>query len=129
MPKWVVDLTKENLFKRNINIINSKILIIGVAYKKNVDDMRESPSLKIINLLIQEGAKVEYHDPLISQIPKTREYNYNLRSKPLKDIGDFDCVLILTDHDSIDYTNIVKKSNLIIDTRGRFKNDPNVIQG
>ena len=91
--------------------------------------MRESPSLKIINLLIQEGAKVEYHDPLISQIPKTREYNYNLRSKPLRDIGDYDCVLILTDHDSIDYTNILKKSNLIIDTRGRFKNDSNVIQG
>ena len=129
MPKWVVDLTKENLFKRNINIINSKILIIGVAYKKNVDDMRESPSLKIINLLIQEGAKVDYHDPLISQISRTREYNYNLRSKPLRDIGDFDCVLILTDHDSIDYTNIVKKSNLIIDTRGRLKNNPNVIQG
>tara|TARA_Y100001970_G_scaffold15871_1_gene17910 strand:+ start:97522 stop:98823 length:1302 start_codon:yes stop_codon:yes gene_type:complete len=128
MPVWVVNQLKSNLFLKDIGINNSSILVIGIAYKKNLDDIRESPALKIIELLLDQGAKVSYHDPFIKKLVKTRKYNFNLESVDLKKLNNFDCVIIITDHDSIDYSIIENESKLIFDTRGRLKNNSNVIQ-
>jgi UDP-N-acetyl-D-glucosamine dehydrogenase len=90
-----------------------------VAYKKDVDDMRESPSLKLIDLLMNRGAKVDYHDPYIPVMPPTRRHNFNLRSVPLTpaNLASYDLVVIATDHSCLDYQNILTHANLVIDTR------------
>ena len=118
MPKKIVTkcifLTKGNKRK--------KILIIGAAYKKNVDDMRESPSLAIMDLFIKKNIFFEYHDPYINEISKLRNYNFNKKSIRLNsnNIKKFDIVLIVTDHDCINYSLILKNSKMIVDTRGKF---------
>ena len=89
MPVWVVNQLKSNLFLKDIGINNSSILVIGIAYKKNLDDIRESPALKIIELLLDQGAKVSYHDPFIKKLVKTRKYNFNLESVDLKKLNKF----------------------------------------
>jgi UDP-N-acetyl-D-glucosamine dehydrogenase len=99
----------------------AKILMIGLAYKKNVDDMRESPSLTLIGMLEEAGAVVDYHDPFIPRIKPSREHGHltDRRSVPLnaKRIAAADAVLIVTDHDSVDYKLIAKHARLIVDTR------------
>jgi UDP-N-acetyl-D-glucosamine dehydrogenase len=122
MPRYVVDRLAEAMdrkLKRGLN--GSKILVLGIAYKKNVDDMRESPSLKLIELLEERGAHVEYHDPFIPLIPKTREHAElaGRRSVPLdaETITRQDGLLIATDHDHVDYALMAKHANLIVDTR------------
>ncbi len=104
-------------------IRDSKILILGVSYKKNIDDMRESPALKLIELLKSKGAKVDYHDPYVPKLPPTRKYNYELNSIPLtpNTLASYDLVLLITDHDSFDYELITNHSSLIIDTRNAFE--------
>ena len=99
-----------------------KLLVIGIAYKKNVDDYRESPILKIINKLEKQENIVDYYDPFIPVIKKTRKYNFNKKSsKPsLKKLSQYDAVIIGTDHDKINYDNLKKFSKLIIDLRGRY---------
>jgi UDP-N-acetyl-D-glucosamine dehydrogenase len=103
----------------------SKILIIGVAYKKNVDDMRESPSLKLMEILTGRGAAVSYHDPFVPKIPRTREHPEfaGLASEPLTDatLAAHDAVLIATDHDGLDYGLIAKAAPLIVDTRNAME--------
>ena len=103
------------------SLTRSKILLVGLAYKKNVDDMRESPSLKLIELLEQRGGAVHYHDPFIPVIAKTREHAElaGRRSVPLEPalVGSYDAVLIATDHDGIDYAALVEHAKLVIDTR------------
>tara|TARA_B100000242_G_scaffold285944_1_gene250965 strand:+ start:5664 stop:6974 length:1311 start_codon:yes stop_codon:yes gene_type:complete len=128
MPKYVISKTADLLNDHGKSISKSKILIIGLAYKKNVDDTRESPALKIIQLLIKKGAEVEYSDPLVNKMPKTRKYNFNLRSIELlpENIKKFDVTIIVTDHDSINYKELHDNSKLIIDTRGRYKKCKNV---
>ena len=128
MPVWVVNQLKNNLSLKKIEINNSAILIIGIAYKKNLDDIRESPALKIIELLLDEGAMVSYHDPFIKKLVKTRKYDFDLESIPLKKLNKYDCVIIVTDHDSIDYSVIENESKLVFDTRGRLKNNSSVVQ-
>jgi UDP-N-acetyl-D-glucosamine dehydrogenase len=122
MPRYVVDRLAEAMdrnLKRGLN--GSRVLVLGIAYKKNVDDMRESPSLKLIELLEERGAKVEYHDPFIEVIPKTREHAAlaGRESVPLDahSVAGFDSVLIATDHDRVDYKLIGKHAKLIVDTR------------
>jgi UDP-N-acetyl-D-glucosamine dehydrogenase len=122
MPRYVVDRLAEAMdrqLRRGLN--GSKVLVLGVAYKKNVDDMRESPSLKLIELLEERGALVEFHDPFIPVIPRTREHAplAGRRSVALNSgtIARFDCVLIATDHDSVDYELVAKGAKLIVDTR------------
>jgi UDP-N-acetyl-D-glucosamine dehydrogenase len=122
MPRYVVDRLAEAMDRQHRGGLNgSRILVLGIAYKKNVDDMRESPSLKLIELLEERGAKVEYHDPYIPVIPKTREHRplAGRRSVPLEagTVGAFDAVLIATDHDAVDYALIAKGAKLIVDTR------------
>ncbi len=124
MPKWVVSNVKKILSIKKKNIKENKVLVIGVAYKKNINDDRESPAYEIINLLKKNKMKVSYHDPFIPYIKKTRKFkNFeNLKSIILnaKNIKNFDASIIVTDHDKIDYSIIKKYSKIIFDCRGKF---------
>jgi len=123
MPYYVVEKTIKALNTNNIPIKGAKILLIGVAYKPDVDDMRESPALKIMDLLEKEGARVDYHDPYIPVLPKTRKYQFEKSSVPLtlQNIAQYDAVVITTNHSNIDYNLIAEKAKLIIDTRNALK--------
>jgi UDP-N-acetyl-D-glucosamine dehydrogenase len=102
------------------SVKGSRILMLGVAYKKDVDDLRESPSLKLLELLTQRGAKLDYNDPYFPALHKMRHYDYShMKSVELtpQNLASYDCVLIATDHSSYDYDAIVKNSRLVVDTR------------
>lgn len=122
-PYYVVNRTIEALNNQNKSIKESKILILGAAYKKNVDDMRESPSLKLIELFMNKGAVVSYNDPFVPKLPPTRHYKFDMESIELteENLKKFDALVISTDHDIYDYDFIYQNSNLIIDTRNAFK--------
>ncbi|MCA6605802.1 MAG: nucleotide sugar dehydrogenase [Pseudanabaena sp. M007S1SP1A06QC] len=131
MPYWVVSKIMNALNDRNKHLKNSKVLILGVAYKKNIDDVRESPSVELIQKLMEKGALVYYSDPYIPTIPLMRKYNLSLNSIDLniETISQMDCVVIATDHDAFNYEMIYKSSNLIIDTRGRYRStDSNIVR-
>jgi UDP-N-acetyl-D-glucosamine dehydrogenase len=122
MPVYVVTRLAEALDRQaGRGLSGAKILLLGIAYKKNVDDMRESPALALIEMLERRGAEVEYFDPHIPVIPKTREHASlaGRRSRALSRemIGDYDAVLIATDHDSVDYKGLAGHARLVIDTR------------
>ncbi|MHC4065902.1 MAG: nucleotide sugar dehydrogenase [Planctomycetota bacterium] len=119
MPDYVIARTAEALNQSKKPINGSKILVLGLAYKKNVDDCRESPSLELIDMLKSRGARVDYNDPYVPQPPKMREHELKTRSKKLSAqmLAGYDCVLIATDHDDYDYAWIVKHANLVVDTR------------
>src|SRR5580692_7935003 len=120
MPYHVVDSVASALNEREKSLKGSRVMVMGVAYKKDVDDMRESPSLKIIEQLTLRGAKVDYNDPHFAAIPKLRHYNFEgMKSAPAdpKSLGEYDCVLIATDHTTYDYPMIVESSQLVVDTR------------
>ena len=120
MPEYVIGKVGAalNSIKKNYN--GSKLLVLGLSYKKNVDDMRESPSVEILDHLIKLGADVDYHDPLVPSFPKMRKYQYQKESISLDKLKDYDCVILTTDHDMFDYKSIYNNANLIVDTRGRF---------
>jgi nucleotide sugar dehydrogenase len=122
MPHYVVGKVAEALNRHKKAINGSKILVLGIAYKKNVDDMRESPSVEIMSLLQAQGAEINYSDPHVPVFPKMRKYRFELESQPLTvDIlKSYDCVLLATDHDTFDYALIDKNAALIVDTRGRY---------
>ena len=103
---------------------DSKILILGVAYKKDVDDLRESPSLRIMQLLQARGARVAYNDPLFPSLPKTIHYDFGLSSVEVtpENLARYDAVLIATDHSVYNYADIVRHSRLVIDTRNATRN-------
>jgi UDP-N-acetyl-D-glucosamine dehydrogenase len=120
MPYHVVDAIGSALNDRQKSLKGSRVLLLGVAYKKDVDDLRESPSLKILELLSARGAKVDYNDPFFPQIHKLRHYNFEgMKSVPLdtKMLAAYDCVLIATDHTTYDYPMIVESAQLVIDSR------------
>lgn len=128
MPGYVVQKTSDALNKAMKPINGSKVLILGIAYKKNVDDMRESPSVEIMKLLNEKGAKVGYSDPYFPKFPKMRRYEFDLYSETLSPdvLAAYDAVILATDHDIFDYQLIEAKSHLIIDTRGRFLLHPHI---
>lgn len=134
MPYYVVEKVTEALNERkNKSIKSSKILVLGLAYKKDVDDVRESPSLKLIELLKQKGARVDYNDPYIPKTHKMRKYDLKMASVPLTEetLKKYDCVVIATDHSSYDYKFVVKNAQLIVDTRNAtkgIKNKGNIIK-
>jgi len=130
MPKYVVQKVGEALNSIGSSIKSSKILVLGLAYKKNVDDTRESPSLTIIDILINKGANVQFSDPFLSHSPKTRKFNFDLTSIELteRNIRSYDIVILLTDHDNFDYKLIQKHAKLIVDTRGRLINNGNTFK-
>jgi len=107
--------TALNQYKKAIN--GARVLILGVAYKKDIDDLRESPSLTIIELLQKAGAEVSYHDPYFPFIGKGRKYDLQMTRAELKNLDQYDCVVIVTDHSDYDYANIVKEAKLVVDTR------------
>jgi UDP-N-acetyl-D-glucosamine dehydrogenase len=96
-------------------------MVLGLAYKKDVDDLRESPALIIIELLQKEGAVVSYHDPYFPTVGKGRKYDLQMKRTPLDNLGQYDCVLIVTDHSDYDYAAIVRESQLVVDTRNATK--------
>ena len=124
MPNYVVQKVAEALNSVGKAINGSKILLLGLAYKKNVDDLRESPSLELMDNLIKKGAKVEYSDPYFEAIPHTRKHQFELRSKKIDSdlLQSVDLVILATDHDKFNYELIEKESPIIIDTRGKFSN-------
>jgi UDP-N-acetyl-D-glucosamine dehydrogenase len=120
MPYNVVEAIANALNDRQKALKGSRILALGVAYKKDVDDLRESPTLKIMQLLIERGARVDYNDPYFPQLHKMRHYDYShMRSIDLTpaNLAAFDCVVIATDHSSYDYQAIVEAAPLVVDTR------------
>jgi len=104
-----------NRHKKAVN--GAKVLVLGVAYKKDIDDLRESPSLTIIELLQKDGAQVSYHDPFFPFIGKGRKYDLQMKCAELNNLGDYDCVVIVTDHSDYDYPRIVREAQLVVDTR------------
>ncbi|MDN3511631.1 MAG: nucleotide sugar dehydrogenase [Candidatus Jettenia sp.] len=124
MPYYVVQKTVEALNEKSKSIRGSNILILGLAYKKDVDDVRESPSLRLIGLLEEKGAEVDYHDPYIPRPPKMREYKLEKDSIVLtaENLSQYDCVVIATDHSVYDPDFLLRNSKLIVDTRNLMKN-------
>ncbi len=124
IPGWVVEQLKKNLKeKNNISKISKRnFLILGIAYKKNINDCRESPAFEIMKIIEKNKANVDYSDPFIPSIPKLRNYNFNKQSIKLNkyNLKKYDAVILVTDHDKFNYKMILKNSKLIIDTRHVF---------
>jgi UDP-N-acetyl-D-glucosamine dehydrogenase len=117
MPYHVVDSVAEALNTRRKALSGSKILVLGVSYKKDIDDLRESPAITIIEALQKRGALVSYNDPYFPRIGKGRKYNLQMERVPLDDLRQYDCVLIVSDHSEYDYSKIVSEAQLVVDTR------------
>src|SRR3989304_382593 len=132
MPYYVVGKTADALNSKGVAIKGSRILILGAAYKKDVDDMRESPAVHVIELLRAQGAEVDYHDPYVSKLPKLRGHTLNMRSVRLdkKAIKKYACVVIVTAHSCFDYKWLARESRLLVDSRGAVKgiNAKNIVR-
>lgn len=123
MPDWVVGKIMDALNERGKAIKNARILLLGIAYKKNVDDMRESPSVELMEKMQKKGATVHYSDPHVPVFPPMRKHHFDLASVKLtaETLQGYDCVLIATNHDAFDYDLIKAHSRLIVDTRGVYR--------
>jgi UDP-N-acetyl-D-glucosamine dehydrogenase len=123
MPHYVVDRVTDALNEQGKSVKGSHILILGVAYKRDLDDDRESPALKLMQLLVKKKATVAYHDPYVPVLKSSRRYDFRLQSVPLDDnsLAAADVVLIATDHSGFDYDQIVRSSRLVVDTRNATK--------
>jgi UDP-N-acetyl-D-glucosamine dehydrogenase len=121
MPYHVIASVVRALNQRRKALNGSRVLVLGVAYKRDIDDLRESPSLTIIELLQKEGAEVSYHDPYFATIGKGRKYDLQMKRAPLDNLAQYDCVLIVTDHSDYDYRKIVQEAQLVVDTRNATK--------
>ena len=119
MPEYVVQRLMWMLNKHGIALAKSRLLILGMAYKKDVDDYRESPSLRIMEILKESGAEVDFHDPYVPRMGPSREYPQfaGMESVDIATIPDYDAVLILTNHSVFDYNTIVESARLVLDTR------------
>lgn len=126
MPLYIVKKTLDILKKKNN--LQKKILILGISYKKNIDDIRESPAIKIIKLFRKYKYKVDYSDPYFKKIPRMRNFNFNLRSKTINKLilTKYAAVILVTDHDKFNYEMIAKHSKILVDCRGRFKKSNNI---
>lgn len=123
MPEWVIGKLEAAFKARGQALPGSRILVLGIAYKKNIDDTRESPAVQMMELLVQRGATVAYSDPHVPSFPKMREHHFELGSVALtpKAIASYDAVLLATDHDAVDYDAVRKHARLIVDARGRYQ--------
>jgi len=123
MPYYVIEKTVEALNNQNKSVKGSRILLLGIAYKKDIDDDRESPGYAIMKMLLEKGAIVSYNDPWIPNLRATRKYNFKMDSTPLSAelLAGMDAVIIITDHSAYDFGDIVRHSKLIIDTRNATK--------
>src|SRR4030081_2983400 len=121
MPEFVTMQVAKALNQNKKAVNGARILMLGMAYKKDIDDLRESPSLTVIELLREHGAEVLYNDPYFPTVGRGRRYNLNMTSTPLENLDQYDCVLIVTDHSDYDYARIVQESQLVVDTRNATK--------
>jgi UDP-N-acetyl-D-glucosamine dehydrogenase len=121
MPYYVIDKTAQALNEQKKCLNGARILVLGLAYKRDIDDLRESPSLTIIELLRKAGTEVLYNDPFFPTVGYGRRYNLNMTCTSLENLGQYDAVLIVTDHTSYDYSRIVAESKLVVDTRNATK--------
>ena len=131
MPSYVLKKIAKSMNERKKSINGSKILILGISYKKNVDDMRESPSVFLMEKLRDEGAVIDYTDPHVPVFPKMREHKFELKSIELssENLKKYDCVVLTTDHDKFDYDLIIKNASLVVDTRGKYREHfPNLVR-
>ncbi|ABC64751.1 nucleotide sugar dehydrogenase [Erythrobacter litoralis] len=131
MPEWVVSKVAEGLNERCKALKGSRILALGIAYKRDIEDCRESPSVEVMEVLRDRGAVVEYSDPYAPVFPRMREHSFDLESVELtpETIASYDAVVLLTDHTDFDYDLILEKAKLVIDTRGKFREPkPNVVR-
>ena len=119
MPHHVVNHVAAAMGERGKTLYGSRVLVLGAAYKKDIDDVRESPALKIMELLGVHGAVVDYHDPFVPRLGKMRKYDFGLQSIPLtvEALREHECTLIVTDHSNVDYDLVVTESPLVVDTR------------
>lgn len=129
MPQWVVGKIADALNERGKAIKGSKILVLGLAYKKNIDDTRESPAVEIMELLRDKGAHIDYSDPHVPVFPRKRDYHFDLHSVTLTgdSIARYDCVVLATDHDSFDYVLLQQHAQVTVDTRGRLSVADNTV--
>jgi len=129
MPEYVLGKLADGLNQQGKALKGSRILVLGIAYKKNVDDMRESPAVAVMELVQAKGACVAYSDPHVPVFPPMREHHFDLTSEPLtaENLQTFDAVILATDHDRFDYDLIVQHARLIVDTRGKFRAPSNKI--
>ena len=129
MPAWVVNKLSDALNEQAKSVKNSRILILGIAYKKNVDDMRESPAVELMDILTKKGALIDYSDPHIPVFPTLRKHSFDLKSVKLNEtsIKTYDCLLLVTNHDKFDYELIKENAKLIVDTRGVYSKPANNI--
>lgn len=123
MPEYVMSKLMDGLNDSGKAVKGSKVLVLGIAYKKNVDDMRESPSVEVMELIRAKGAEVAYSDPHVPVFPKMREHSFNLSSTAVtaETLAGFDAVVLTTNHDGFDYDLIKQHAKLIIDTRGVYR--------
>jgi UDP-N-acetyl-D-glucosamine dehydrogenase len=131
MPAWVVGKLVDALNERGRALKGAKVLVLGIAYKKNVDDMRESPAVELMELLVAKGAEVAYSDPHVPVFPRMRRHRFDLRSVPItaEGLAGYDAVLVATDHDAFDYGLIRRCAALIVDTRGVYLEPaPNIVK-
>jgi UDP-N-acetyl-D-glucosamine dehydrogenase len=130
MPEWVIGKLTDALNERYKSIKGSRVLVLGIAYKKNVDDMRESPAVELMERLRAKGALIHYSDPHVPVFPKMREHTFDLKSVQLdaSTLESYDAVLLATDHDRFDYELIGRYAKLVVDTRGRFASGPGIVR-
>jgi len=130
MPAYVLQKTADALNEAGKPLKDSRVLVLGIAYKKNVDDMRESPSVELMELFQAKGADVHYSDPFFPNFPRMRKHAFQLSSVPLSaaSLASFDAVVLATDHDGFDYSLIEAHSQLLIDTRGRFAPGQHIVR-
>ena len=121
MPAHVVQYVAIGLNQHKKAMNGSRILMLGMAYKKDIDDLRESPSLTVIELLREQGAEVLYNDPYFPTVGRGRHYNLNMTCTPLTNLEQYDCVLIMTDHSDYNYREIVSRAQLVVDSRNATK--------
>lgn len=121
MPYFVVENIVEAMSQQGNALSGSRVLVLGLAYKRDIDDLRESPALTIIELLQKRGARVEYNDPFFPSVGQGRKYALNMTSTPLEKIPEFDCLVIVTDHSQYDFRSIVANAKLVVDTRNATK--------
>jgi UDP-N-acetyl-D-glucosamine dehydrogenase len=130
MPYHVLASVTGALNSHKKSVTGARVLVLGVAYKKDIDDLRESPSLTIIELLQKQGAQVSYHDPYFPFIGRGRKYDLQMKCAELKDLGQYDCVVIVTDHSDYDFQGIVQEAQLVVDTRNatRGMDSPKIVR-
>ena len=121
MPYHVIAAVVSALNRQKKALNGARVLVLGVAYKKDIDDLRESPALTIIELLQREGAEVSYNDPYFPTVGRGRKYDLQMKNTTLEKLGQYDCVLIVTDHSTYDYKQIVEDAQLVVDTRNATK--------